>query len=555
MTQLSIQQAFDLALQHHYAGRLSQAEQIYRQILTLEPNHFYAMHQLGLAAYQLGRDDDALDLLTRAIGLNPNSAEAHNNLGDLLRKKGRTDAAIAECRRAIALKPDYPEAHNNLGNALKDKGRLDEAIACFRGVIALNPNLAVAHYNLGNTLKENHQLDEAIAAYRQALLLNPNFPEAHNNLGYALRDKGELDEAIASCRCAIALRPDLYGAHNNLGIALKAKGRLDQAEAEFEREIGFRPEMAEAHHNLSFVLLLRGEFERGWDEYEWRWKCRDLPAPARNFTQPRWDGSPLESRSILIRAEQGFGDTIQFVRYLPMVAERGGKIILECQGELHRLFRTLPVDCQITAPGDSLPPFDFHFPLPSLPQMFKTDLSNIPKNVPYLASELALVDQWSKKLGPKDGRLRVGLAWAGNPKFRGDRWRSMKLEQLRPLTGDRGVRFYSLQKGRAGEQVKNPPAGLQLIDLGPELSDFADTAAVMSLMDLIITTDTSIPHLAGALARPVWVMLQFVPDFRWLLDRQDCPWYPTMRLFRQPAVGDWDSVVGHVVNALSSLAG
>jgi hypothetical protein len=261
----------------------------------------------------------------------------------------------------------------------------------------------------------------------------------------------------------------------------------------------------------------------------------------------------LETRTILLHTEQGFGDAIQFIRYLPLVAQRGGKIIVECPAELQRLFRTIAGSCQIAVRGQPLPAFDLHCPLLSLPRLFGTTLDNIPKTVPYLSPEPALVDAWNRTLGAADGRLRVGLAWAGNPRFKADRTRSLNLQQLAPLAATRGVKFYSLQKGPAGEQAKNPPVGLEWVDLGPELNDFADTAAVMSLMDLILTTDTSVPHLAGALGRPVWVMLQFVPHFCWLLEREDSPWYPTMRLFRQDSRGDWDRVITRAVEALSQM--
>jgi len=422
MAEFTVEQAFDQALRQHQAGRLHEAEKLYRLVLAKRPDHVDAMQNLGIIAQQVGRNDVAVDLI----------------------------------RRAIVLRPNYAEAYSNLGNALKDNG--------------------------------------------------------------------QFDEAIAACRQAIALKPDLPG----------------------------------AHHNLALSLLARGDFQPGWEEYEWRWKCEDFPSPPRNFPQPQWDGRPLEDRTLLLHAEQGFGDAIQFIRYVPLVAGRGGKIIIECYAELQRLFRTIAGRCQIVVRDQPLPAFDLHCPLLSLPRAFGTNLANIPHVVPYLSPDPALVDAWSRTLGPGDGQLRVGLAWAGTPGFKADRTRSLNLQQLAPFATvaeakptARGVKFYSLQKHPAGEQAKNPPLGLELVDLGPKLNDFADTAAVMSLLDLIITTDTSVPHLAGALARPVWVMLERVPAWRWLLDRDDSPWYPSMRLFRQPRIGDWDSVITRVVESLS----
>ena len=421
-----------------------------------------------------------------------------------------------------------------------------------RRAIAVEPNNAEAHNDLGNALNEKGQLDEAIAAYRQAVALDPNFSEAHNNLG-VVRFQGKLDEAIASYGRAIALSPNFAEAHNNLGTGLQEKGQLDEAIAAYRRAIAYKPNYAESHSNLAKALLLCGDFKEGWQEYEWRWKVQGFPSPKRGFSQALWDGGELRGRAILLHAEQGLGDTIQFVRYLPLVVQRGGKIIVECQSELQRLFRGMAGDYEIVAFGQPLPAFDFHCPLPSLPHALGTTLADIPQNVPYLSAEPTLVEVWRRTLGASNGELKVGLAWAGNPRFESDGTRSLNLRQLTPLAGARGVKFYSLQKGAAGEQAKNPPVGLELVDLGPKLNDFADTAAVMSLLDLIITTDTSVPHLAGALARPVWAMLQFVPDFRWLLEREDSPWYPTMRLFRQRSAGDWDGVIGRVAESLLSL--
>jgi hypothetical protein len=366
-----------------------------------------------------------------------------------------------------------------------------------------------------------------------------------------LQEIGQLEQATSAYRRAIALRPNYAEAHNNLGVVLVDSGQLDDAIAAFQGAIRLKPDDGPSHYNLALALLTRGDFQQGWEELEWRWKCKDFPSPRRNFAQGQWDGCPLESRTLLLHTEQGLGDAIQFIRYLPMVRQRGARIIVECQAELQRLFQTIAGECPIVARGQVLPAFDLHCPLLSLPRVYGTNLSNIPNVVPYLSPDPALVDAWSQTLGSGDGRLRIGLAWAGKPEFKGDRTRSLNLQQLVPLAAARGVKFYSLQKGAAGQQAKNPPLGLELVDLGPRLNDLADTAAVMSLMDLIITTDTVVPHLAGALGRPVWTLLQRMPDWRWLLGRPDSPWYPTMRLFRQESLGDWDGVITQVVEALS----
>ncbi len=374
MAELTIQQAFDLAWQHHQVGRLQEAEQLYRQILTHQPKHAAANHHLGLIAYLAGRNDAAVDLI----------------------------------RRAIAINPGYAEAHGNLGNALLDSG----------------------------------QPDEAIAAYRRAIALNPSLAEAHSNLGHAMKEKGELDEAIAACRRAISIRPNFAKGHGNLGNSLKEKGRFDEAIAAYRHAISLDPNSPETHYNLSFALLAKGDFQRGWEEYEWRWKCRGFPTPRRNFTQPQWDGSSFEGRTLLLYAEQGFGDAIQFIRYLPLVAERGGKIIIGCQPELQRLFQTIVGKYEIVTSGALLPEFDLHFPLLSLPRVFGTMLDNIPKSVPYLHADSEEAEKWNRRLAGDSSRMNVGLTWAGSQIHKNDRNRSMKLAMLAPLGQIPGVPLY-----------------------------------------------------------------------------------------------------------------
>jgi len=470
---------------------LAEAEALYRQILVIDPRHADALHLLGLLAHRAGRSDVAVELI----------------------------------RQAIALKPNSAETHSNLGIALKDQGQLDQAIA-------LKPDFTEAYYNLANALKETGQLDDSIAEYRQAIALEPDLPEAHSNLGNALRDKGQLDAAIAACRQAIALKPDL----------------------------------PEAHVNLAFVMLVQGDFLRGWEEYDWLWKVKDAASPQRNFTQPQWDGRPLEGRTLLLHAEQGFGDAIRFIRYLPRVARRGGNIILECQPELHRLFRTMAPDLQVVAKGQTLPAFDLHCPLLSLPRAFSTDLGKIPRTVPYLHANAAEAALWRERIAgpgssispsgsdrPSGPDLKVGLVWAGNPAHTNDRNRSLKLASLAPLAEVPGVRFFSLQKGPATAEAKAVLASFDWIDAAEDLKDFADTAALLANLDLVIAADTAVVHLAGAMGRPVWTLLPFAPDWRWLLGRSDSPWYPTMRLFRQSSIGDWASVIAEVREQLQVL--
>jgi tetratricopeptide (TPR) repeat protein len=550
---MTLQQQLESAISLHQAGRLAEAEKIYRRILIQQPNHPDALHLLGVVSHQTGQSDAAIDLIQRAIAINPGNAHYHNNLGNALRDKGLSTEAIAAYRNAVQRKPDYPEAHYNLGVALRARGQIDQAIAAYRNALSFNPEFADARNDLGSALREIGSLDEAIATLREAIRLKPDLHKAYNNLANALHETGQLDEAIVALRQAILIKPDIAELHNNLGNILRDRGLLDDAIAALGQSIRLKPEFAEAHYNLGLIYMLKGDFAQAWPEYEWRWRSKGFPSPRGEFVQPRWDGGDLNGRTILLHSEAGFGDTIQFVRYAPMVASRGGKVLLECQAPLLGLMRGLPGVEQLVTTNEPLPHFDVHCPMMNLPLAFGTTMQTIPATVPYLRADPSLIESWRVRLGRADGQLRIGLIWAGNQRFRLDRTRSLNLQQLSPLARVPGIKFFSLQKGPPADQAKTPPEGLQLINLGPDLMNFSDTAAVMSSMDLIISTDTSVAHLAGALARPVWVMLQLMPDWRWHLEREDSPWYPTMRLFRRKNWGDWPEVIERVALALDAL--
>ena len=534
-------------------GQLDEAIATYRRAIALQPNYAEAHYNLSNALRERGQLDEAIAACGQAIALSPNYPDAQLNLGNLLKSKGQLDEAIAALRHAVVLQPADPKAHSNLGNALCDQGLLDEAIAAHREAISLKPDYPEAHYNLGTALNDKGQLDEAVEAYRQAIALTANFPAAHNNLGIVLNERGQLDEAVAAFRQAIVLKPDFPDAHNNLGFALKDKGCLEEAIEAGQRAVALRPNYPQAHFNLGIMLLVQGNFTDGWREYEWRWRTRDFIPSQRDFSQPQWDGRPLEGRTLLLHAEQGFGDTLQFIRYLPLVAQRGARLVVECQEALQRLLQTMSADWTVVARGRPLPAFDVQCPLLSLPHLFATDQANIPQDVPYLHADAAEADVWRERLAGHTSSLKVGLVWAGSPTHRNDRNRSMKLASLTPLARVPGVRFVSLQKGEAAAEAKSPPEGMELLDAGPELKDFADSAALIATLDLVIAVDTSVVHLAGALGKPVWVLLPFAPDWRWLLNRDDSPWYPTMRLFRQQRRTEWESVVATIREELQAL--
>jgi Flp pilus assembly protein TadD len=496
----------------------------------------------------MGRHDAAVDLIQQAIAASPRVPAYHMNLGVALDVLGRDDDAIAAYHQAIKIQPQSAQALCNLGKALGQKGRLAEAIAVCRQALQLQPDFVEARNNLGNALQQSGAHDEAVVVLRRAILLRPNYAEAHGNLGKALLALGAADEAVAELRKSISLRGNAAETHGNLGSALAAIGEVNQAIASFRQAIALNPAFALGHFNLGLMLLLNGEFELGWPEYEWRLRVAEFDPPVK-LTQPPWDGTELNGRRILIHAEQGLGDVLQFVRYLPKILERGGQVILHCQRDLHRLLQAFPGITELTSPDQPLPAFDMHCPLLSLPRVFQTNATNIPAAIPYLTADETLSRPWQSRLEKLNGR-KVGLVWAGRPAHGNDRNRSIALKQFAPLASAKGIHFISLQKGEAAKQAASPPTGLSLIDWTNDLNDFADTAALVANLDLVITIDSAVAHLAGALGKPVWLLLPWACDWRWMLWRSDSPWYPTLRLFRQRQRGDWSGPIKEIAEAL-----
>lgn len=489
-------------------------------------------------------------------GLPPGSglAQAQFNLGLKLKSEGKLDEAVACYRRALDLNPHFAEAHNNLGVALKAQGKLDEAVACYRRALDIVPDFADGYNNLGNALRAQGNLEEAVHCARRALELRPNFAAGYHTLGAVLHDQGRFEEAISCLRRSLALSPNQASTHNSLGLALDRQGWFEEAQTHYERAVQLRPDYGDAHWNLSLLLLRRGDYVRGWREYEWRWQSNDYSSGFRQFSQPQWDGSPLAGRTILLHAEQGLGDTLQFIRYAPLVAGCGGQVIVECPAPLKKLFEGSLRSIRFVLRGQPLPAFDVHCPLLSLPQRCGTTLINLPRQVPYLRADAEASASWRGKLAEQPGCLKVGLVWAGNKGYRNDRNRSIPFAQLAPLWTAPGVSFYSLQKGEPATQAAECPAGMKWIDWTGELNDFADTAALIANLDLVISVDTAVAHLTGALGKPVWTLLPLIPDWRWLLKRDDSPWYPSMRLFRQSTAGEWSSVVTRMADALNQPA-
>ena len=569
-------------------GKLDEAAASLQQALRLKSDFADAHNHLASVLRDQGKLDDAVTRYRIAVRLKPDSADYHSNLGNALREQGKPHDSIASLEQALRLRPDFAEGHSHMGNALRDLGRVSEAIAQYEEALRINPHFAEGHNNLGAVLKEQGRLKEAVAHYRQALQQKPYYAVALKNLGAALLDLGEIDEAVLCLQQAVQLAPQFADAHADLGNALGEQGRLEEGMGSLQQALRLRPQHAQAMNNLAVLLgkqgkireaidafretlrvdptnswvrynlgahlLLLGNFEEGWPGYEHRWKTRAF-AP-RPFAQPLWDGTPLDGKVILLHAEQGLGDTIHFIRYAPLVKERGGKVVVECQSLLVDVLTRCPGIDTLVAEGKSLPPFDVYAPLLTLPAIFQTNEATIPANVPYVHADPALVQKWGEELRAQPG-LKVGITWKGSPQHKRDRERSVSLEAFAPLAGIAGVRLFSLQVGLGHEQLAAWGSRLGITDLGERFNpaSFADAAAAIKNLDLVITVDSALAHLAGAMNVPVWVTLPFSPDWRWLLGREDSPWYPSMRLFRQPQLGDWSAVFTRLAAELASRQG
>jgi len=546
------------ALHFDQQGAWRAAEQLYCQVLQADPLHADALYLLGMSAYRRGRPDLAVESLRRAVALKPTTAFFHCHLGIAYRALDRLEDAIACYEKALRLQPDYGEAHNNLGAAFRGQGRLRESKECYEQALRCQPDFPPAHSNLGVAYQAEGRLDEAADCFRQALRLQPHFAEAYINLGTLLLAQAKLDESVSCYRQAVRCRPDYPVAHCDLGAALQRQGNAREALACFDEALRLKPDFADAHLAKSYTLLLAGDFERGWPEYEWRSRCPDFIMPRWRGPQPAWDGSPLGGRTILLHAEQGLGDTLQFIRYVPLVQERGGRVVVEVQAPLAHLLQSCSGIDQVIARGEVQPPFDVHAYLLSLPGLLSTTVATVPAKVPYLTADPALVAHWRTQLSAVPG-FKIGINWQGSREHKMDSLRSVRLLEFAPLASLQGVHLFSLQEGAGTEQLGTLAGAFPVTDLGSRLDGpsgaFMDRAALMTNLDLVVTVDTALAHLAGALGVPVWVPLAFAADWRWLLDREDSPWYPSMRLFRQTRLGEWAPVFERLAAEVQKLLG
>jgi tetratricopeptide (TPR) repeat protein len=530
------------ALTHHQAGRLHDAEALYRQILSIDPRHADSIHLLGMLAFQRGNFETAADLIGKAIAIDKRNPLYHSNLGTVLHANGKVDEALACYRRAVSLKPDYADAHSNLGNVLAGRGEIPEAMRHFERVLELNPNHADAHTNLGAALAEDYRFAEAIPHYERAITFKPEGAEAYSNLGNALLGLDKPEDAVICFVQAIKLKPDYLAAYFNLGNTLQELEKLDDAITMYDRALSIKPGYAQATYGKAMAQLRNGDFSHGWDNHEQRWNTLGH-TPMRAYPQPMWSGEKLASGKLLIWGEQGVGDEIMFAGLLPEVIRGGNHCLLECDARLKPLFARSFPEIEVISDAQTTD-IAAHLPAGSLPRLFRRSAADFARTKsPYLFAD----EEKRKELRARytNGKRVIGLAWYTKNKKTGPR-RTMDLSLFAPLLERNDTTWVSLQYG----QQATPPS----IRVDPEVDQMVDMdlfAAQIAAIDLVITIDNSTAHLAGALGVPVWLMLPFPADWRWMTHREDSPWYPSMRLFRQPSRGDWTSVVTRISRQLS----
>lgn len=531
-------------------GEWLSAEGICRYVLEASPGHAEALELLAEVCFAQGRLAEALDAYEQALQSKPQDASTLYNRGVVLDRLGRHADAIASFDQALELQPRDVAALVNRGNALQALRRFAEALGSLDRALAIAPRNVEARFNRGNALLAMDRHEEALASFDEAIAHGPDHADALLNRGLALAALGRHTEALESYRRLLVIDPRRVEAHYNCGNALRALERDADAVACYDAALALQPEHPDAHWNRAWALLALGDYERGWPEHEWRSKSPRWLAPPPRSTAPRWLGeSDCRHRTLLVLSEQGAGDTVQYLRYVPLLAARGARVLLELPRSLERLCAHYRKWATLAFDDEPLPPHDVHCPIASLPLAFRTTVETIPAQLPYLDADPVRVAQWRETLAPVPGPLRAGLVWAGNPKQGSEPRRGIGLEPCLPLFEVPGVRWHSLQVGERASDLARLAPGAAL-DLSERLTDFAETAAVIANLDLVVTTDTAVAHIAGAMGKPVWILLMFAADWRWLRGRDDSPWYPSARLFRQQSPGDWRGVIGRVKGEL-----
>jgi tetratricopeptide (TPR) repeat protein len=515
------EQIFAEAVKFHHANLTDKAETMYRAVLALNPKH----------------------------------SEACYNMGLLFHLQGRLDDAVVAYRDAIFARSDHVDAYANLGTVMKDQGKRKEAVIFYRQALAFRPTHSMTHSNLGVALNDLGLAADALTSFRRAIALSPDYEWAYVNMAPPLLESGHAPESATACRRALRLNPDLPIARYNLGASLKATNQIAEAVECFRECVRLKPDFGEAHFGLGQMLLMQGDYAAGWPEYEWRWTLAEY-AWLRNihgeFKQPRWRGENVHGKTVLVYAEQGLGDAIQYARYIPFIRERGANVILAVHPPLKPLFACLEGVRIVGLDDVPLPPFDMHCPLLGLPEIFNTRIDTVPAKIPYLSFDPERAEKWRDRIGG-DG-FKVGVVWAGNPTQKGDRWRSPRLAAVSPIFSLPGIDFVALQKGPGRDDLTRHPLPANVLDLGNEIADFADTAAIMASLDLVITSCTAPLHLAGALGVKTWALIPYAPHFLWKLGRDDSPWYPSLKLYRQDRPGDdWSLPVRNMMADLEAL--
>lgn len=528
-------------------GDISGAVAAYQQAITAAPQHMEARFNLARVFEETGQPLKAIECYEKILLLDSNNIQALLRSGSLLQKLRQEAVAIKAFKKILTLQPNNVHALMALAICLQSMELHHEAIGYYQKIMALQPDNAQVYVNLGVAYKKIESYDEAIECYEKAIKLSPEVDYIYTNFANALTSANRRAEAIEQYNKALALNPNSSEAFNGLGYAQHCQADFINAEINFNKALAINPNHVEAHFNKSLNYLMQGQLKEGWEEYDWRMKKPEMAPMISKIPYPLWDGSSLDGRTLIIFAEQGFGDNIQFVRYLPMIQKNGGKIIFSTRPELYRLFEQITSIDRLTNRGELTSDVDCYLPLLSLPRLFNTTLETIPAEVPYLHAYESDINLLKDIMYVKKGILKVGVCWTGSPTHKNTHNRSCQLSDFKPLFKVDKVKFYSLQK--AFDDL-NIPSNVPLVDLSAHLTDFAMTAAALEQLDLIITVDTSVAHLAGALGKPVWNMLSFQNDWRWMRNRTDSPWYPTMRLYRQPKLGDWDSVFNKIKSDL-----
>ena len=569
--------------------RYAEALECYDKAISLNGNYAEAYSNRGNALQRLRRQDEALASYDKAIELRPSYPEAFNNRANLLKDMKRTDEALSNYDKAVELRPDYPEAYanranllmemkrhadalksldqaialrpnypdayNNRGNCLQEMKRHEEALKAYEKAIELRPDFADAYNNRGNALQAQNKYSEALAAYDRAIDIRPDFAEAHNNRAITMKEMRRFDACIAAYNRAVELKPNYAEAYSNLGNALKEVGRIKEALASYDKARELKPEYVEAFWNRALLMLGIGDWEQGWEGYETRWKRKQDEGKKPRVSGEEWTGQPLEGKQLLIYGEQGNGDKIQFIRYLPLLQQQGATLTLAVDDRIMELMRRALPGVKIVHRISPRDQYDYNCALMSLARVFQTRPDNVPNKVPYISADPKRLAKWKARIGPSG--FRIGIAWQGNAQGAVDNGRSIPLREFAPLARIPGVRLISLQKNTGVEQIANLPADMKVETLGDDFDGgpdgFLDSTAVMQLMDLVVSSDTALAHLAGAAACPTWLAIKFVPDWRWLLDREDTPWYPTLRLFRQPEVDDWSGLFDRMAKEAAKL--